>query len=85
MTEPSPQYRHTPSGDELHAIDLELLERTHTAALYAVWKAQGKRKKIINLPPESSEIDWNSLRTDRYGTVQVDTPGDNVVVLQHSN
>lgn len=51
MTEPSPQYRYTPSGDELHALDLELLERTHIAALCAIWKAQGKRKKIVTLPP----------------------------------
>lgn len=51
MSEPLPQYRYTPSGDELHALDLELLERTHIAALYAIWKAQGKNKKIVTLPP----------------------------------
>ena len=51
MTEPKPEYRYTPSGDELHALDLELLERTQIAALYAIWKAQGKRRKIVTLPP----------------------------------
>lgn len=51
MTEPLPQYRYTPSGDELHALDLELLDRQLTAAIYAVWKAQGKRKKIVTMPP----------------------------------
>lgn len=43
--------------------ELALLERTLTAALYAIWKAQGKRKKIVTLP-------------------QVDTTGQNVVILQ---
>lgn len=45
MTEPRPVY-HT-----LPPVDLEALERQLVAVLYSVWKAQGKRKKIINLPP----------------------------------
>ncbi len=30
--------------------EMDLLERTLIAALYALWKAQGKRKKIVTLP-----------------------------------
>ena len=44
MTEPTPVYHPLPH------VDLEALERQLTAALYAIWKAQGKRKKIVTLP-----------------------------------
>ena len=44
MTELSPVYHTLPH------VDLEALERQLTAALYAIWKAQGKRKKIVTLP-----------------------------------
>lgn len=45
MTEPRPVYHPLPP------VDLEALERQLTAALYAIWKAQGKHKKIVTLAP----------------------------------
>jgi len=45
MTEPRPVYHALPP------VDLEALERQLTAALCAIWKAQGKRRKIVTLPP----------------------------------
>ncbi|TXH58129.1 MAG: hypothetical protein E6Q97_02985 [Desulfurellales bacterium] len=49
MTEPAPVY-HT-----LPPVDLEALERQLTAALVAIWKAQGKRKKIVTLTPVDTQ------------------------------
>ena len=59
MSEPYPTYTTatpTPVFSQPTAVDLtqesmEQLERQLTAALVAIWKAQGKRKKIITLAP----------------------------------